>query len=318
MTNQTIRIEGIKGAVTQGVIEAISDKLSVQKLETIPENAELIGMPALERFMILNGHATDKTYERWAHFRNQVEEDEEEEEESDDKSSASVNIYSPITSESTRQIYKEFFGVDTVSGSSVSEELYAAADKSDTILVNLNSPGGVVREAAVIISVMDELVEDGKTINTFVRGIAASAASVIAVLGEKVTISRLGEIMVHSPLVGVQGNARVLRKMAQNLDDFEKEAVKIYDERANYEKANVKDGFELLKGEDNDGTYLTASQSLEIGFVDEIQSGPKRRRRNTAKASMSNYNDDMELERDRALASIFAIETETKERDNVR
>lgn len=100
-------------------------------------------------------------------------------------------------------------------------------------------------------------------INTYIDGIAASSASIIAMAGDKIYMPKTSLIMIHNCWTYTIGNAKELRKTAEDMDKIAlayKEAylakIKINEEKLN----------QLLEDE----TYLTADECIEMGFADEI------------------------------------------------
>ena len=128
------------------------------------------------------------------------------------------------------------------------------------VVVRVNSLGGDVIEGTAIHSLLASY--QGK-VTIKIDGYAISMASVIAMAGDHVEISPLGQIMIHSPWSGLWGNAAEMRKEADLLDQFESCLIKAYQMKTGLAEDKLR---EMLAEE----TWLTAEQALELGFVDSI------------------------------------------------
>lgn len=136
---------------------------------------------------------------------------------------------------------------------------------SEEINVRINSYGGEVFTASAIYSM---LKRHSATINVFIDGIAASAASVIAMAGDKVTMPENAMLMIHNPLTWTQGNASELRETADLLDKVRDTLVATYRNKTGLDDATI---IELL----DDETFLTAQEAQEYGFIDVIENETK-------------------------------------------
>lgn len=132
--------------------------------------------------------------------------------------------------------------------------------KAPTVRVLINSPGGSVVDA---LAIYNGLRQSGKTIEVEVLGIAASAASFIAMAGDKVSMPSNTFMFLHNPVSGVYGNAEDMREMADVLDKFGASL------KATYGRRWKKDA-EALEQVLADETWLTAAECLECGLADEI------------------------------------------------
>lgn len=154
----------------------------------------------------------------------------------------------------------EWYGVDS---KSFAEQLKDITSKN--INVRINSPGGEVFAASAIYSM---LKRHPANITVYIDGIAASAASVIAMAGNKVIMPENAMMMIHNPLTWTYGNANEMREVADLLDKVRETLVATYRDKTGMDDASI---IELLDAE----TYLTASEALEYGFIDEIETAVK-------------------------------------------
>lgn len=130
----------------------------------------------------------------------------------------------------------------------------------DTINLRINSGGGEVFVATAFYSL---LRSSGKTINVFIDGLAASAATLIACAGDKVIMPVNALYMIHNPLSWTYGNSEDMREMADLLDKVRDTLVATYKQKTGLSDEKI---IELMDNE----TWLTASEALKLGFVDEI------------------------------------------------
>lgn len=131
-----------------------------------------------------------------------------------------------------------------------------------TINLSINSPGGSVFDA---LAIFNGLRKSGKTINVTVLGIAASAASYLAMAGDKITMPENTFMFIHRPINGVYGNEDDLRDMA---DILAKVGASLTDTYAKRWKGTDEELTAALAAE----TYLTAAECLELGLCDEVTS----------------------------------------------
>ena len=154
-----------------------------------------------------------------------------------------------------------FYGV---SASQFAEDFNAIKDKNE-IIVYLNSPGGSVFDGLTIYNILSS-VRDKLVIE--VLGLAASAASVIALAGRELVMNSGTFLMIHNPLVATSGNAEGLRKDADVLDKIRNEILNIYTAHSNLSRE------ELIAMMD-DETWLTAEDALKHGFASSINKETK-------------------------------------------
>jgi ATP-dependent Clp protease protease subunit len=155
-------------------------------------------------------------------------------------------------------IGQDFWTGDGVTAKKFAQQL-ATLGPVSRILLRINSPGGDVFDGTAIYNL---LKTHGAKIDVVVDGIAASAASVVAMAGDKITMAENAMMMVHNPWTIAVGNSTDMRKVADMLDKVG-EAM-----RASYARTGLKDSelAALLDAE----TWLTAKDAVAQGFADEI------------------------------------------------
>ncbi|EST10436.1 ATP-dependent Clp endopeptidase proteolytic subunit ClpP [Sporolactobacillus laevolacticus] len=152
---------------------------------------------------------------------------------------------------------------DEVANSIVAQLLFLASEDSEKdISIYINSPGGSVSAGFAILDTMNFIKPD---IQTICVGMAASMASIILTSGTKGKRLSLpnGEVMIHQPLGGAQGQASDIEISARHILKTKEKLNKILSETSNrsYEQ--------IVKDTDRDN-FLTAEQAKEYGFVDKI------------------------------------------------
>lgn len=134
------------------------------------------------------------------------------------------------------------------------------AIEADNINVRINSYGGEVFTAQAIYS---GLRRHKAHITVYIDGIAASAASLIAMAGDTVVMPANSMMMIHNPLTWMGGNANDMREMADVLDKIRDSIVSAYQAKTGMEPEAI---IELLDAE----TWLTAQEAVDYGFADQL------------------------------------------------
>jgi len=96
-----------------------------------------------------------------------------------------------------------------------------------------------------------------------IDGIAASAASVIAMAGTKVCMSPTSIMMIHNPLTVAVGDSEEMRKAIQLLDEVKESIINAYEIKTGLSRVRLS---HLMDGE----TWMNPKMALELGFCDEI------------------------------------------------
>ncbi|MBS4495369.1 Clp protease ClpP [Cronobacter sakazakii] len=130
------------------------------------------------------------------------------------------------------------------------------------VTVNINSPGGDMFEGLAIYNLLREY--DGK-VTVKVLGLAASAASIIAMAGDEVQIGRGAFLMIHNCWVYAMGNRHDLAQIAADMAPFDKAMSDIYQARSGLDADTVD---KMMDGE----TYIGGSEAVEKGFADSLLS----------------------------------------------
>jgi HK97 family phage major capsid protein/ATP-dependent Clp endopeptidase proteolytic subunit ClpP len=155
-------------------------------------------------------------------------------------------------------IYDEIGGFG-VSAKEFIKELNAL--EAERIDLRINSPGGVVFEGAAI---YNALKRHPAAITTYVDGLAASIASVVALAGEKVVMAENALFMIHNPWALCVGDAGEMRKTAEILDKVRSIIMNAYMEKSGMSEE------ELTAAMDAE-TWYSAREAMEVGFADEVE-----------------------------------------------
>lgn len=148
-------------------------------------------------------------------------------------------------------------------GDGVTASRIAAALRSiggADVTVNINSPGGDMFEGLAIYNLLREY--EGK-VTVKVLGLAASAASIIAMAGDEVQIGRGAFLMIHNCWVYAMGNRHDLQQIAADMVPFDKAMNDIYGARTGLDAATID---AMMNAE----TYIGGSDAVEKGFADRL------------------------------------------------
>ena len=165
-------------------------------------------------------------------------------------------------------IAEESWFDDDVTPQLFKEELNAG---SGDITVWINSPGGDCVAAAQIYNMLTNY--SGK-VTVKIDGIAASAASVIAMVGDAVLMSPVSMMMIHNPATIAWGDSAEMQKAVAMLDEVKESIINAYEIKTGLDRKKLS---KLMDAE----TWMDANSAVEYGFADGIM------QRNTA--------EDMEI-----------------------
>ena len=128
------------------------------------------------------------------------------------------------------------------------------------VTVWINSPGGNVFAAAEIYNMLCD--HKGK-ITVKIDAIAASAASVIAMAGDRVLMSPVAMLMIHDPMTIAMGNTKDMERAIATLNEVKESIVNAYVKKTGLTRNRVS---KLM----SDETWMNAKKAVELGFADEI------------------------------------------------
>ena len=154
-------------------------------------------------------------------------------------------------------IAEESWFDDDVTPQLFKEELEAG---SGDITIWINSPGGDCVAAAQIYNM---LMDYKGSVTVKIDGIAASAASVIAMAGNKVLMSPVGMLMIHNPMTVAMGDTAEMKKAIDMLSSVKESIINAYEIKTSLSRAKIA---HLMDAE----TWMDANKALELGFIDGI------------------------------------------------
>lgn len=176
-------------------------------------------------------------------------------------------------------IGEDFWSGGGVTAKRVASQLRAIGDRP--VEVQINSPGGDMFEGIAIYNV---LREHPQSVTVKVMGMAASAASIIAMAGDTVEIGAASFIMIHNCWVLAVGNRHDMRETAEWLEPFDQAMVDLYAARSG------QDAKDIAKWMDAE-TFMSGSQAIERKFADALLPADAMKVDDEAKARDREVND---------------------------
>lgn len=134
----------------------------------------------------------------------------------------------------------------------------------------INSPGGDCIAASQIYAM---LMDYKGNITVKIDGIAASAASVIAMAGTNVLMAPTALMMIHNPLTVVIGDSEEMQKAIDMLSQVKESIINAYEIKTSLSRVKLSN---LMDAE----TWLNANKALELGFADGILKDEKKQKSN--------------------------------------
>ena len=128
------------------------------------------------------------------------------------------------------------------------------------VTVWINSPGGNVFAAAEIYTMLREYKG---SITVRIASIAASAASVVAMAGDRVEMSPTALLMIHDPVTVAMGNAKDMEKAIETLGEVKESIINAYAAKSGMRRSRIAD---LMSNE----TWMNAKKAVEMGFADVV------------------------------------------------
>ena len=231
-----------------------------------------------------------------------------------------INVNGPIISSDEQWIY-DWFGIDATSSRSIENSLNMA--KGDELEVSINSPGGYVDEGSAIYTMLKDYAGN---VTIKIVGMAASAASVIAMAGDKIMISPTARLMIHNASGGVCGDYRDMTHSAQVLKDCNEAISNAYVLKTGMKKEDL---LNLM----DETTFMNATKAKDLGFVDEIMFDASNKLTNSIDSGMISKlvidkmrnagpelfkNKELGGQNDDTNPSIIVIPNENSENDKVK
>lgn len=162
------------------------------------------------------------------------------------------------------EISDETWWDDKVTPGLFRDELFSG---EGDITIWLNSPGGDCVAASQIYAM---LMDYKGNVTVKIDGIAASAASVIAMAGTKVLMAPTALMMVHNPLTVAIGDSEEMQKAMEMLDEVKESIINAYQIKTNQSRAKISHWMDAE-------TWMNANKAIELGFADGILEDEKRK-----------------------------------------
>lgn len=154
-------------------------------------------------------------------------------------------------------IAEESWFDDDITPAQFREELFAG---SGPVTVWINSPGGDCIAASQIYTMLMDYKDD---VTVKIDGIAASAASVIAMAGTEVLMAPTALMMIHNPATIAMGDHEDMQKAIEMLDEVKESIINAYEIKTSLTRAKLS---HLMDAE----TWMNANKAVELGFADGI------------------------------------------------
>ena len=173
-----------------------------------------------------------------------------------------------VKNEDNRTIYFDgYIAQDSWFDDDITPKKFKAELLSDSgdISVWLNSPGGDVFAASQIYTMLKEYA--GK-VSVRIDGLAASAASVIAMAGDEIIMSPVAMMMIHNPATVIFGEAADLQSGIKMLSEVKESIINAYEQKTNLPRNKISN---MMDAE----TWFSTQKAVELGFADKILYAPE-------------------------------------------
>lgn len=176
-------------------------------------------------------------------------------------------------------IGEDFWTGGGVTAKKIAAQLRAIGDRP--VEVQINSPGGDMFEGIAIFNVLREHPQD---ITIKVMGMAASAASIITMAGDRIEIGAASFLMIHNCSVLAIGNRHDMRDTADWLEPFDQAMVDLYAQRSGQKPADIGKWMDAE-------TFMSGSQAIDRGFADALLPADAMKVDEAAKANDQKVNE---------------------------
>jgi ATP-dependent Clp protease protease subunit len=149
-------------------------------------------------------------------------------------------------------------GMWGISASAFIRDLKATNAKS--INLSIHSPGGNALDG---LAMYNALVAHPAKVNAHVAGLAASAASIVLMAGDHITMPQDAFVMIHNPYTMAMGDSEEMRAVAETLDKIQASLSNIYQRRTGKSESDINS---MMASE----TWLSSADALDNGFIDAV------------------------------------------------
>ena len=159
-------------------------------------------------------------------------------------------------------IAEESWFDDDITPAQFKEELFSG---TGDVVIWINSPGGDCIAASQIYSM---LMDYRGNVTVKIDGIAASAASVIAMAGTKVLMAPTALMMIHNPATIAMGDHEDMQKAIEMLDEVKESIINAYEIKTSLSRSKISHLMDAT-------TWMNAKKAVELGFADDILTDEK-------------------------------------------
>ena len=160
-------------------------------------------------------------------------------------------------------IAEESWFDDDITPKMFRDELFSG---TGDVVVWINSPGGDCVAASQIYSM---LMDYTGNVTVKIDGVAASAASVIAMAGTRVLMAPTALMMIHNPMTMAFGDHEDMQKAIEMLDEVKESIINAYEIKTGLSRAKLS---HLMDSE----TWMNANKAIELGFADDVLTDEKK------------------------------------------
>lgn len=160
-------------------------------------------------------------------------------------------------------IAEESWWDDDITPQMFRDELFAG---TGPVTIWVNSPGGDCVAASQIYTMLMDYRDD---VTVKIDGVAASAASVIAMAGTKVLMAPTALMMIHNPMTAAIGDSEEMQKAIAMLSEVKESIINAYEIKTGQSRAKLS---HLMDAE----TWMNANKAIEYGFADGILEDAKK------------------------------------------
>ncbi len=132
--------------------------------------------------------------------------------------------------------------------------------KVSTLEIRINSGGGSVFEGETIFNILDRFPA---TKIVHVDGLAASIASLIAMVGKEIIMAENASMMIHNPFIAIEGDAKVMIQMAERMEVVKEGMITTYQRKTQLSTDKISD---MMDAE----TWMSAKEAVRLGFATKI------------------------------------------------
>ncbi|MEP7169188.1 MAG: head maturation protease, ClpP-related [Bacteroidota bacterium] len=170
---------------------------------------------------------------------------------------------------------------------------------SKTINVRINSGGGDVFEG---ITIFNCLKNSTSVIHVFIDGLCASIASIIAMSGKRINMSKHSHFMAHRITGNVNGDAHQIAETANLMLELENSLVEIYSSRTGISKEEIQNTW-MQTGKEK---WLNAGEALALKLIDGIYDSEP-----VSEKNLTIYNKKMQMENINEILSFLNLREDT-------